>query len=135
METIYQSKFLKQIFHPEAQIMEGKWLEAKITDKDYRFELQKTVETNQEYRPKGILVDTRLFSLTIIPETQDWTNQTIFSQYIKLGIRKIAFLVPDDFFVYVSIEQTVDEKIARYGIQTQFFDDYDQAKNWVSDYK
>ncbi len=136
MKTVYQSKFLRQIFHPETRIMEGQWLKnIRITDKDYRLELEKTIETNRKYQPKGILVDTRFFSLTIIPETQHWINQTVFSQYIALEIVKMAFLVPHDFFVYVSIEQTIDEKIAKYGIETQFFDDYDQAKSWVAHYE
>ncbi len=132
MEKIYQSKYVSHIYYLDQQILEAIWTEGGLmNDDEYRQESLNFIQAARNHRPKAGLIDTRDFQFTIVPETQEWLNTVIFPELIKAGIRKMAFLVTDDLFSQVSIEQAMDEKTAKEGFQTRFFDDYESAKAWV----
>lgn len=129
---VYKSKFLTRFYHEKHNILEGRWTDdGSMTDKDYREIMLGTVESTEKYKPLGILADTREFHLSIIPATQEWINQEVFPKAIAAGIKKVAFLVPQNIFVEVSLDQTMNEENAKDGFQTKFFNDHDKALSWL----
>lgn len=134
METVYQSKYLTLVVDKENQILRVLWSETteNMTDEEFRAELVKYAEVSEQYRPQKSLVDTRYFLMPIVPETQEWVNANIHQRSLKAGIKKFAYLVSKDLFSQVSIEQTMEEDNAKGIFDTQYFDNENQAMEWLN---
>ena len=106
-----------------------------MDDESYRQLVLSYLQQLQIYRPQRVLVDSRNAEYIITPDLQDWINVNIYPQAAAAGVRKLAFLVSNDIFVTISIEQTVEDSMANDIISTQmqqrFFDDREQALNWL----
>ena len=84
-----------------------------------------------QYHLKNALVDTRKFGFVINPELQIWVDNEIMSK-INHKMKKIAFLLPNDIFEQISIEQTVEEDSFLKGSDyLKKFDDLDTAYTWL----
>ena len=67
---------------------------------------------------------------TIMPYIQEWTNQSIFIPSLSIGLNKSAFVVSEDLFIQVSIEQTMSETEGD-KFTICYFDNKEEAKNWI----
>jgi hypothetical protein len=134
METVYQSKYLTLLVETDKQLIKVLWstTTANMTDKEFRAELIKYAEVAEQYRPQKSLVDTQNFLMTIVPETQAWVNANIHQRSLKAGIKKFAYIVSKDLFSQVSIEQTMEEGNAKDIFDTQYFENENQALEWLN---
>jgi hypothetical protein len=116
---------------PEAGLMEAYWLEqAKLEGQAFRDYLDTWATLIEQNRPLGFLVDSRRGHLAMTPDIQDWHDSQIVPRYIAAGVRKVAFILPEDVFAALSIELMFDEKESR-KLATQYFDDSDKALVWL----
>jgi len=98
---------------------------------DLRSYLEKWAELVEEYHPNSFMVDSRLGHSVLDLATQSWHDGAIVPRYVQAGVRKIAFVLPDDFFVMLSIELTFAEPAALDASETQFFDASEKASAWL----
>jgi hypothetical protein len=128
---VYQSPYLTLEVVPENQLIKVIWSPETITMTDdiFKSELTKYAEIAEQYHPHFSLVDTSAFAMTLVPEIQEWVQENIHPRSLKASIQKFAYLVSQDFFSQVSIEQTMEES----GIMftTQYFDNQQDALNWL----
>jgi hypothetical protein len=136
MVTVLKNKHLCMQFDAASNFMESIWTTSLLMDDEsYRQLVLSYLQQLQIYRPQRVLVDSRNAEYIITPDLQDWINVNIYPQSAAAGVRKLAFLVSNDIFVTISIEQTVEDSMANDIISTQmqqrFFDDREQALNWL----
>jgi len=80
-----------------------------------------------------LLYDTR--GLKVMPQSiQDWINETWFPQANNLGVSHMAFIVPDNIFGKVSMEQTNSKKEKVGNISIQYFNSQSNAQSWIKNF-
>jgi len=132
MEEIYHSEYVKHIYYPQKQVLEAVWTEGGLmNDEEYRKESLNFLKTANTCKAYGNLIDTQDFQFTIVPKTQEWLNTIVFPKLIATGVKKMAFLVTEELFAQVSIEQTMEEDTAKEGFQTYYFKNRDEAMLWL----
>jgi hypothetical protein len=116
----------------DARIMEAHWLEqASLQGKQFMDYLENWCHLIETHSPTGFLVDSRRGHVIMTPDIQTWHDQTIVPRYINAGVEKIAFILPKDIFEATSLEQTFGEEEAKSKLETQFFEDLDEARAWL----
>jgi hypothetical protein len=129
---VYKSKYLHIAFFAEQSLMELSWLsESKMMDtQDCKQEFLNYADVVRKLHPKRIILDLRTMLFTFSPDLQNWIDQTIIPSLLASGMRWVAFVVGDDFFVVLSTKQVMAEQN---GIKftTQYFDSKEAAKQWI----
>lgn len=101
-----------------------------MTEEEYKEEGAKFLEVILKYFPKKIIVDGQDMLFPVVPELQEWTNETIFAKGIAIGLNKMSIVMSKDLFTQVSVEQLIDEAKDAV-LLTRYFDDKAQAKEWI----
>jgi hypothetical protein len=65
------------------------------------------------------------------PEVQEWVNTFWFPKAQKAGLKYFAFVVPDDIFGKISMEGANKNAPNEFGIEIQYFNSIENAKNWL----
>ncbi|MBX2842504.1 MAG: hypothetical protein KTR26_12095 [Flammeovirgaceae bacterium] len=111
------------IWQPNTQVM---------GDDGFKATLTAVVDVVEKEGLNKIYVDARQYFHTLVPELQTWHDSQIVPKYIKVGVKRIAFVMPEDFFNQVAIEQTFEEDTAIGSLQTQYFGSESEAKGWLN---
>jgi len=129
---IYESKYLMIDYLADLNINEQTWTDqnVRMTEEECKNEFTAIAQNAAKMKVHGLLASTLNFQFVISPQVQEWTDKNIFPQYLASGIRKIAYIVPTDFFVNVSIEQLMDEEKGK-EFQVVFFDTREKAIEWL----
>ncbi|HNV53490.1 MAG TPA: hypothetical protein PLH91_00145 [Tenuifilaceae bacterium] len=65
------------------------------------------------------------------PEVQEWLNTDWFPRAQKIGLKYFAFVVPDDIFGKMSMDGANKNAQNAFGMEIQYFNNVDAAKNWL----
>lgn len=65
------------------------------------------------------------------PEVQEWLNTIWFPKAKQAGLKYFAFVVPDDIFGKMSMDGANRKAQDTFGIEIQYFNTIDNAKNWL----
>lgn len=132
-EVILENEHIKSSYFTEKQFILNYWTGNQILqNEDFKEAMLRVANKAFELEAKGILVDTRKFNMTIPPEVQKWYDDEIVPKHLEAGIKKMAFLLPEEIFAQVSIEQTMDEDKAQEQ-QTEYFESYEEAEKWLQE--
>jgi len=63
-------------------------------------------------------------------EDQQWLNTHFLPKAIHFGFKAVAMIKPDNYFNKVAVE-SVSYKVDKDKLQINFFDNVDEAKNWL----
>lgn len=132
-ETLYKSVYTQIYFHKDNELFEVvRPVPETITDDEFKSEFLKWKDLILEHKPKRQLVDSRDYSYTIVPEMQAWVDENVLGPSVAAGLRRVAFVVPPDFFSEISITQTMEENAGR-SFKIMYFksEDYDEAFDWL----
>ena len=129
---VYKSKYLHIAFFAEERLIEATWLSTTKTmnTDECKQEFLNYLDVARKQRPIRGLVDTSDMYFTFGPEMQDWINQTIFTQFLKMGINKVAFVISKDFFAQLSTQQIMNEKEGLKHTR-EYFDTKEAARQWA----
>ena len=87
-----------EIFHHESEeILELRWLPAKMTDAAFKATLALLVWQAETLRPRFVLIDAREFRHQFSAGVMQWRDDSIIPRYGAAGVRKFAFHVPAGF--------------------------------------
>ncbi len=129
---LFENKYIEVIWHKDKSIVAGIWKDTSdvsFTDAKFRESMLAWFEEVKKVRNINVLADARQFNFSIVPETQVWVNENVIGLYPKYGVAKLAFLVSEDLFSQVSIEQTIDEK--KQAFQVRYFENEVEAIDWL----
>lgn len=63
-----------------------------------------------EYQAKNILIDVRNFQLSLPPEFPAWQKNEHYPRYYKLGIQKVAYIMPEAALAHAKTIEKEDGK-------------------------
>ena len=130
-QKIHQSQRIIIFFEAESQFFEI-WLGHLFEEVTlFKMDLLYFLEITENLNPQKNLWDLRDLQIIITPELQVWIDENINQKEVALGIKKEAFVLKDDIVVEASIEQTMTEQEFGVFIETQSFNDYQQALCWL----
>jgi hypothetical protein len=129
---IYKSKYLHMAFLAGQQLLEATWLSEtkKMSTDECKQEFLNYLDVARQQRPIRMLVDTSDMYFTFGLEMQNWIDQTIFTQFLSMGINKVAFVISKDFFAQLSTKQIMNEKEALKHTR-EYFDTKEAARQWA----
>jgi len=136
MELHHQSKYLDIYYDIQLSIQKRIWKSAtsEMTVNEWK-ELNHIGLANLlEQKIKKVLNNTSEFYFAISPELQDWYNKEMFSHWIAAGGYKVAMVISKEMISQLSIEQNMDEPIAKFGLLTKFFATDKQAYEWLTNF-
>lgn len=134
METIYESDFQRYKIDKESNFLQADWFEksTEMSDQDFKDEMEKELEYVEKFQIKHYLIDTLNFRFIINPDLQTWADVYVNTKLDKLGLKKLAYIVSQDYIAQLSINQTMSESVKQ-NYQTSFFASIEEAKAWLSE--
>lgn len=111
MKLVSKSKYVHRYFDDTQHLLVSKWQKATefMHDALYKKEMLAAVEAVKKYKPTLFMVYAQDFRYIITPELQTWTSHHIANPIICLGVKKLAYLVPQEYIAGLSVEQTIQE--------------------------
>ncbi|PWJ36014.1 hypothetical protein [Sediminitomix flava] len=134
MEVIYKSKYHVIEYSPETQTMSNYWLDESnnLDAVSYKQEVLVWLDMYAKKKPEFLFTDLTNFTYTISPEEQEWASIETQFFYSEDECKKHAFIVSDDFFSQLSVEQgienTMDKSIE---LKVQYFQSKEKACMWL----
>lgn len=132
MKELDKNRFYQLTYNASEELMCYTYLEdsEEMTDEDFQQNMSYYAEMAQKYQPKKLLVDNKLLKFTVSPELQEWVVQEIAPKTASL--EKMAFVLADDLFAQVSMQQMMDEEdITQQYDEPKYFDNTDEALAWL----
>jgi hypothetical protein len=129
---IFKNKFLQIKHDADNNICIANWsLETeKASEKDFKVWNFNLIDKIKEKKPHGLLANTRYYKFLISIELQEWSVINIFEHFAEAGLKKIAIINSVEVISQMALQQFIDEY--RTGkIETKYFTEFDEAKNWL----
>jgi len=102
---------------------------ADLSEDEYKKDVLNWADCLQKYKPSRQLVNEKEFKYSVVPDLQIWVNQVLVAPAIKDGMKKVAFVVADDIFPQVSIEQLMEEN--KLPLEMKYFQTQKEARAWL----
>ncbi len=132
MEHLYQSKYQQIDFDSNTGIMQNTWTSDSIfmTADEYKSNLEKLVNLIREHKATKQLINALNFEFTIDIELQRWTDEKVNKMNRESGVNKVAFVIAEEIFSQMSIEQTM-EFAEGSGMDIRYFTTAPEARQWL----
>jgi hypothetical protein len=119
-------------FDPDTNLLIITWQENTklMTEEQYKNEQLQTRDFCLENKPTKLCVNTQNLFFVITPDLQVWTDVNLVQPLIEEGVSRFAFVMPEDIFTQVSIQQAVEENQQQLE-STRFFDKKAEAMSWL----
>ncbi|OHX66326.1 hypothetical protein [Flammeovirga pacifica] len=129
---IYKSDFQEIGYNESYQIIKSTWnTPINLSEKIYRQELNQYFDILKQTTPKNVLVDAVKAYYQILPETQEWMQKRSFEIHKEVNLKKMAWLVSSDLFSQMTFDQAIENLNEVVEFQLKYFDDLDDAQNWL----
>lgn len=111
METIYSSRFAKHEYDSQTQTLFTDWFSETehMSNDDFMHEMRAWLEVFRQTKPKYLYDNCVNFMYPIVPVEQIWMAELLNAEWIKLGLKKYAHMVPADMITELSVEQSFEE--------------------------
>ena len=97
---------------------------------EFKRRCNQTLTMVQETGITKVLVDTRGLKV-MVQENQRWIDEVWYPSARQVGLRYMAFIMPEDYFGKISVE-TSNRRVVREGvIQVHYFDEEKLARDWL----
>jgi len=132
MERIYESNFQYLTLDQAQHYLKADWSTQSETmvDQDFKDEMEAELKYVEKHKVTKYLIDTLNFRFVINPELQEWTDKHVNKKLDELGLKKLAYIVSEDFISQLSIKQTMNES-EKQNYETRFFTSLEEAKSWL----
>lgn len=119
-------------FDADAKLVTITWQENTklMTEEQYKNEQLQTRDFCLRNKPTKLCINTQNLFFVITPDLQVWTDVNLVQPLIEQGVSRFAFVIPEDLFTQVSIQQAVEENQQQLE-STRFFDKKTEAMSWL----
>ncbi|GAB4397883.1 MAG: hypothetical protein OHK0053_15370 [Microscillaceae bacterium] len=134
MPVILEMPYLEVHFLPEQDRIEAFWMEqeAPIDENTFQNHIDRFSQLFEVYPVPVFLVDNRATSVVMSIQLQEWHDTQIVPRYIAAGVKKIAFVMTEEFMTALSVEQTFEEPKAQV-LQVGYFREREEARSWLEE--
>ena len=136
MELIYQSRYSKHEYNPQTKTMYSDWFKEteNMEVSDFKTEMEEWLIAFRKKKPKYLFDRCVDFCYPLTPEEQIWMAELLYEEWIELGLKKYAHIVPEEIFSEVSVEQLFEEYF-KMNFSNQFpivnFAEKEDALKWL----
>ncbi len=111
MNIIHQDQYVTIYFQEDESLMTEEWTEETQNLKEAKFKelMFLWLELVKKYKVEYVLTNAKKSMFPITPTLQEWMLVNISSALTEFSFKKQAFIMPDEFFANLSIEQFVDD--------------------------
>jgi len=133
MMLIYDSEYLTLKHDHKRKIIFRHWKpdSEDMNEKTFKAEMLRLLELVRQYRPRFLLGDTKNFNFVILPDVQEWCDELVYSEFGKLGVKKMAMVTSDDYYAQLSVEQAIEESPKYYEIK--YFYTQEDGIKWLEE--
>ncbi len=134
MEKIADTTYYEVWVEPENSILIYKWKPTilELDLESYKEGFLEALKYLYEYKPKYVVQHSKEQVYPITGELQKWISNNITPKFIEAGVKKIAYVMPEDFVSKLALEQLVLKLLSiTQGMKRMFFDDLDTALKWL----
>ncbi|NJL14851.1 MAG: hypothetical protein HC913_18860 [Microscillaceae bacterium] len=130
---LHENRFIKAYHYPSLQFLDTIWFTtAQMLDEEYRNLMGTYLYCVEKCRPSYVMIDSQAARYSIAPDMQDWVNEKVYPQAVAWGVRRLAFVVSQEFYTQMSLEQVVeDSKQMIPNLKQGFFQHREEAKKWL----
>jgi hypothetical protein len=131
-EKILENKFCTYYYDEQNTFITQLWTNEsdEMTEDDYKNEMLNYLSFVQKYTTSTVLINLQQFNFTIVPEIQTWVDDNVAVHANKI-VEKIAFILPKDLMVELSVEQVMTEEEGKNYKALNYFDTEKLAKEWL----
>lgn len=104
------------------------WNDRFMLQGEYRDTMEQVLELMKKTGATSVITDVRT-SKVLSRDQQEYQINEMFPKFIKAGLKRSAYIVPQDVFVKSAISRAEQE--LKKHIDVQKFKDMDAAKAWV----
>lgn len=126
----YDSNLASVNYIPERKTVEVIWKGEFVKSEDYRTTLQKALELLAKYKAECWLSDMTM-QKAVSQEDIKWVDEHVIPLAIKNGVKKAAFVVPQNIFAKLYADQLA-KSIKNSGFEFQYFENRRSAYTWFS---
>lgn len=101
-----------------------------MNSEQYRNVQLKALECTEKFKATKSLFDCRKF-ITVRAEDQEWSNEVCTPWVARLGIKKIAGILPEKLVQKQVLTKMADESIKATSTDEQFFGSLEEALAWL----
>ncbi|OJJ14486.1 hypothetical protein BKI52_42660 [marine bacterium AO1-C] len=129
---IFESKYKSVAYQEDLSLMITRWNpdSIELDESTFKTQIKAWLSEVKRLKPSCLLIDTTHFKFIIEPTVQDWFDQEVFSAYSKAGVQKKAFLMSQDVFTQVALQQHTDE-VTNQTFEVAFFSTEEEALGWL----
>ena len=127
---IFKSEYKTTDYDEHLSIITNRWTDAQMDDSIFQEEILIWVDFIEQFKPKGLIANTRNFNYLVSIEMQEWTNTVVFPRIIAAGVQKFALVVNDDIITQLALEQTMEEEKTG-SFASKYFDNEHDAIKWL----
>lgn len=133
-KIILQNKFCTYYFDDKTTFLIQLWTNetGEMEEEDYKNEMLNYLNFVKIYSAITVLIDLKQFNFPIDPKVQIWVDINI-AVYANKIVKKIAFVLPQDIIVELSIDQVMTEKEGQNYKALNYFNNQETAKEWLLD--
>ena len=131
-KIIYQTAFISLILDSSIPAIYENWQGTVSTD-EFKSTLEKKLELFCQYRKdiSNLNWIVNLKGLRVGEEAQAWANHDFHPKLYPSGIRKIAFVVPEDTLYLLENEQLSTHMDNQNQIALCYFDQLEEVAGWL----
>ncbi|MBX2872271.1 MAG: hypothetical protein KTR30_09225 [Saprospiraceae bacterium] len=125
---IFRNKYYSVSLQPELQAIQFHWEKshAEMTYEDFQEACCNFLGYGFEYQVKQLVIDVRNFQLSLPPEFPAWQQNEHYPRYYKLGIEKVAYIMPA---VALDDAKEVEKTEGKFALKN--FPSLEAAKAWL----
>ncbi len=129
---IYESKYVDYYYDDENKYIFQVWknYDETMTEEDFKKGMLDSNKLVDKYMPNKSMVDSRYMNFIVTPELQKWVDTNITGE-ANVFLRKVAFIVPEDLFAQISIQQTNEEEEGSKYEGLGYFTTKEEALEWL----
>ncbi|NRB53312.1 MAG: hypothetical protein HRU41_36990 [Saprospiraceae bacterium] len=126
---IFRNRFYSLSYQSTLQAIQFRWEEghSKMTYEDFQEACSNFIGYGFEYQAKQIIIDVRNFQLSLPLEFPIWQKNEHYPRYYKLGIQKVAYIMPEAALEHAKEIEKTEGKFA-----LRNFSSIEAAKAWLN---
>ena len=126
---VYKDSNYRLEFAEDQALMHFYWEDdnGKMSYEDFKEACSNFLGYGFEYQAKQFLIDVRNFKLQLPPEFPEWQQKAHYPRYYKLGIEKVAYVMPAE---YVANAKTIEKEPGKFELQN--FAEIASAEDWLN---
>ena len=129
---VFQNHQYRLSIDADSSILFFEWLEghANMSYADFQEACSNYLGYGFEYQVKNFCIDVRNFQLQLPADFPRWQREEHYPRYYKLGIVKVAYLMPT---AYLAEAKEIEKTPGRFALKN--FDHLTSAIKWISEHQ